>query len=131
MQSSATMSCMMRKKELLPRYQRIIFSRPVPAVSSMNETAALPLSPVADDPSALPSPTSSPSSSQQLFLPVHSMLAPVCQLLYCVKVKALVTQSCLTLCDPMDCSPLGSFVPGILQARILEWVAIPFCRGSS
>ena len=45
-------------------------------------------------------------------------------------VKALVTQSCLTLCDLMDCSPLGSSVPGILQARILEWVAITFCRGS-
>ena len=35
-----------------------------------------------------------------------------------------VTQSCLTLCDPMDCSPPGSSVRGILQARILEWVAI-------
>ena len=32
---------------------------------------------------------------------------------------------CLILCDPMDCSPLGSSVHGILQARILEWVAIP------
>ena len=35
-------------------------------------------------------------------------------------------QSCLTLCDPMDCSLLGSSVPGILQARTLEWVAISF-----
>ena len=35
-------------------------------------------------------------------------------------------QSCLTLCDPTDSSPLGSSVPGILQARILEWVAISF-----
>ena len=42
-----------------------------------------------------------------------------------------VTQSCPTLCDPMDCSPPGSSVHGILQARILEWVAIPFSRGSS
>ena len=33
-------------------------------------------------------------------------------------------QSCLTLCNPKDGSPLGSSVPGILQARILEWVAI-------
>ena len=41
-------------------------------------------------------------------------------------VLCLVTQSCPTLCDPMDCSPLGSSVYGILQARILEWVAIPF-----
>ena len=43
----------------------------------------------------------------------------------------LVAQSCLTLCDPTDCSPPGSFVHGILQARTLEWVAIPFSRGSS
>ena len=43
----------------------------------------------------------------------------------------LVAQSCLTLCDPMDCSPPGSSVHGILQARILEWVAILFSRGSS
>ena len=40
--------------------------------------------------------------------------------------KVRVTHSCLTLCDPMD-----SIVPGILQARILEWVAFPFSRGSS
>ena len=43
----------------------------------------------------------------------------------------LVTQSCLTLCNSMDCSPLGSSVHGILQARIPGWVAIPFSRGSS
>ena len=41
------------------------------------------------------------------------------------------SQLCLTLCDPMDCSPLGSSVHGILQARILEWVAMPSSRGSS
>ena len=35
-------------------------------------------------------------------------------------------QSCPTLCDPIDCSPTGSSVPGILQARILEWVVISF-----
>ena len=34
-------------------------------------------------------------------------------------------QSCPTLCDPIDCSPPGSVIPGILQARTLEWVAIP------
>ena len=42
-----------------------------------------------------------------------------------------VTQSCLTLCDPMDCGPPGSSVHGILQARILVWVAVPSSRGSS
>ena len=40
-------------------------------------------------------------------------------------------QSCLTLCHPMDCSPPGSSIHGILQARRLEWVAITFSRGSS
>ena len=40
-------------------------------------------------------------------------------------------QSCLTLCDPMDCRPPGSSVYGILQARILEWVVISSSRGSS
>ena len=40
----------------------------------------------------------------------------------------LVTQSCLTLRDPMDGSPPGSSVHGILQAGTLEWVAMPFCR---
>ena len=48
-----------------------------------------------------------------------------------VQVKVLVTQLCPTLCDPIDCSPPGSDVHGILQARILEWVAISFSRGSS
>ena len=42
-----------------------------------------------------------------------------------------VAQSCPTLCDPIDCSPPGSSLHGILQARILEWVAISFSRGSS
>ena len=43
----------------------------------------------------------------------------------------MCAQSCLTLCNPMNCSPPGSSVHGILQARILEWVAISFSRGSS
>ena len=46
----------------------------------------------------------------------------------CVCVCVLVAQSCLTLCDPMDCIPPGSSVHGILQARTLEWVAISFSR---
>ena len=44
---------------------------------------------------------------------------------------SFVAQSCPTLCDPRDCSPPGSSVCGILQARILEWVSRPFSRGSS
>ena len=69
-----------------------------------------------------------------------SPLSPASQALYRgpwvspltgVLVKMLVAQSCPTLGDPMDRSPSGSSVHGILQARILEWVAIPFSRGSS
>ena len=48
-----------------------------------------------------------------------------------VRVHAQSLQSCLTLCDPMDCSLAGSSVHGILQARILEWIAISSSRGSS
>ena len=46
-------------------------------------------------------------------------------------VKVKVAQSCPTLCDPMDCSLPHSSVHGIFQARVLEWVAISFSRGSS
>ena len=42
-----------------------------------------------------------------------------------------VTQSCPTLCIPMDCSPPGSSLHGIFQARVLEWIAISFSKGSS
>ena len=42
----------------------------------------------------------------------------------------LVAQLCLTLCDPMDCNPPGFSVHGILQTRLLEWMVIPFSRGS-
>ena len=68
----------------------------------------------------------------QFFPPSPSTPLPtqVCvhKSLYGVKVK--VTQSCLTLWDPMDHGPPGSSVCGILQARILEWAAMPFSSGS-
>ena len=48
-----------------------------------------------------------------------------------VKSESEVTQSCPTLCDPMDCSLPGSSLHEILKARVLEWVAISFFRGSS
>ena len=51
------------------------------------------------------------------------------QILY--QLESEVAQSCPTLCDPVDCSPPGSSIHGILQAKILEWVAISFSRGSS
>ena len=48
-----------------------------------------------------------------------------------VKVKVLVAQSCPRLCNPMDCNLPGFTVHAILQAKILEWVAISFSRGYS
>ena len=47
------------------------------------------------------------------------------------EVTVFIAQLCPTLCNPMDCSLPGSSVSGILQAKILEWVAIPFSKGSS
>ena len=62
-----------------------------------------------------------------IYIYIHTHTHSVCMCIYIVKV----TQLCSTLCNPMDCSLLGSSVHGILQTRILEWVAIPFSRGSS
>ena len=53
---------------------------------------------------------------------------PLCPLLY---ICCLVTKSCLSLCDTLDYRPPGVYVQGISQARILEWIAISFSRGSS
>ena len=58
---------------------------------------------------------------------LHLIVACCCML----RCSVLVTQSCLTLCDPMACSPPGSSVHGILQLRILEWIAMPSSKGSS
>ena len=48
-----------------------------------------------------------------------------------IRLSCIHPQACLSLCDPGDYSPPGSSVHGVLQARVLEWVAIPFSRGSS
>ena len=60
---------------------------------------------------------------------VHLHPCPSCTVV--IIIISEVAHSCLTLGDPMDCSPPGSSVHGILQERILEWVAISFSRGSS
>jgi len=70
-------------------------------------------------PTRLPRPWDSPGKNN----------AVGCQfLLQCLKVKieSEVTQSCPNLSDPMDCSPTGSSVHGIFQARVMEWGAIAF-----
>ena len=68
-----------------------------------------------------------------LFLALHSKLTSQRQDIRDVRFQLRVAcaQSCLTLCNLTDCSPPGSSVHGIFQARILEWVAIPFSRGTS
>ena len=79
--------------------------------------------------------SSQPRSSQlpelkllkKSYLLTHSSSPTIWRL----NVKVLVVQSCLTLCNAMDYSPPGSLVRGIFQARILDWGAVPFSRGSS
>ena len=54
------------------------------------------------------------------------VLISICLKVYMIAAAAMSLQSCLTLCYPTDGSPPGSAVPGILQARTLEWIAISF-----
>ena len=74
------------------------------------------------------------SQTELMRLSTHAQKALTYSRAKCVMVRpaaaAKSLQSCLTLCDPMDCSTPGSFVHRILQARILEWVAMPSSRGS-
>ena len=62
---------------------------------------------------------------------VNPLCISVSRCLNCIFRVRVCAQSCPALCDPMDCSPPGSSVHGISQARIQAWVAIPFSRGSS
>ena len=64
--------------------------------------------------------------TSNLMVPLWTELCPLK-----IYMKVLVIQSSPTICDPMDSGPLGSSFHAILQARILEWVAISFARGSS
>ena len=68
---------------------------------------------------------------QNIFFHVTKEKSNTCNLLFINTMKVEVSQSCLTLCNPMDCSPPGYSVRGILQSRILEWVTVSFSRGSS
>ena len=67
----------------------------------------------------------------QFLLHIYFRINHMCITHLCVCVCVLVNQLCLTLCNYMNCSSLGFSVHEVLQARILEWVAIPFSRGSS
>ena len=70
------------------------------------------------------------------FLPILICCFPILQVVAIFQIRVVLSQcvcaqSCLTLCNPLDCSPLSSSVHGILQARLLKWGAIAFSRGSS
>ena len=65
----------------------------------------------------------------KLTIDFHAQTLPLSLILHAAAAKSL--QSCPTLCDHIDGSPPGSRVPGILQARTLEWVAISFSRHES
>ena len=71
-------------------------------------------------------------SASKILMSVYGLSHPVCSVwTQRTSVSCYVHSVCPTLCGPTDCSPAGSFVHGILQANILEWVAMPFSRGSS
>ena len=89
----------------------------------------LPLTPPATHQGHLPRvPRFLPSHHPMLLIETTFQVS-VCSYSHCA--VCLVAQSCLTLYDPLDCSPPGSSVHGILQARILEWVAMLSSRASS
>ena len=76
------------------------------------------------------------SSCDSVFIFIVYLIPPEVMICVCVYVCVCVcvcthAQLCLALCNPMDCSPLASSVHVIFQARILEWVAISYSRGSS
>ena len=100
--------------------------------SSQEYWSRLPCPPPGDLPNPGIKPTSlmSPPLAGGFFTTSTAWKSPILLLVTCV-LCVLVTQSCLTLYDPMDCSPPGFSILGILQARILEWVAISFSRGTS
>ena len=84
-----------------------------------------------------PPPAHTPWVGPGLWLAVVNTLPPpprglrLTALVFTLCVWMLVTHSCPTICKTMDCSPPGSSAHGILQARILEWVAMPSSGGSS
>ena len=75
-------------------------------------------------------PPSSNHAKARSWFSLRVLSKGIAQSILCICECVLVAESWPTLWDPMDCSPPGSSVHGILQARILEWVAIPFSRSS-
>ena len=94
------------------------------------EWAAIPFSRDLSDPGIEPRSPALQADSLQPEPPEKLRILFILHMYNCLP-EVLVTQSCPTLCNSMDYSPPGSSVHGIFHARILEWVAISFSRGSS
>ena len=99
-------------------------TREVPSQSFCNTVSPLHMN-VFYSKSKFPSPVCLKVQQRQLMYPTNTISHLV------LNCESEVTQSCLTLCDPIDRSLPGSSALGIFQARVLEWVAISFSRGSS
>ena len=78
-----------------------------------------------------PLPCARPKSSPQVQSRLQEAMIPLLISAVTWKLKSSLSQPCPKLCDPMDCSPPGSSVHGLSQARMLEWVVLPFSMGSS
>ena len=107
------------------RVDRIESSKePVPSVSGVSEIAACPPSPIADDPSALPSPTSSLSPSQSLFVLVHLMPAPACPILlkalFCKGVLFFVSVCVKSIICLLEYSIIYTIISWIPQLTLLD-----------
>ena len=94
--------------------------------------SGLPSPPPGDYPDPRVEPTSLTSTCIGRCILFHlGHLGSMCVCMCLCLCACVYAQSCPTLCDPADCSPPGSSIPGSFQARIPEWVAISFSRGSS
>ena len=96
---------------------------PFPSPGDLPDPGIEPRSPVLQADALTSEPPGKPSTTG---IPMLKHLVPPFTDLLAAATAAKSLQSCPTLCDPIDGSPLGSLFPGILQARPLEWVAIPF-----
>ena len=123
---SCTCACMCAKSlQSCPTFcDTMDFSSPGSCCCSVASVVSDSVRPHRRQPTRLPHPWDSPGKNTGVGC--HFLLQ-------CMKVKSEreVTQSCLTLSDPMDCSPSGSSVHGIFQARVLEWGAIAFSTPGS
>ena len=109
----------------------IPFSRGSSQPRDRTQLSCLTDSLLAESPRKVTSMVSFNSNSVLQYLFFSDCVSAKCILVSVKESESEVARSCPPLCDPMDCSPRGSSIHGIFPARVLEWVAISFTRGSS